>query len=279
MLSYLHAFHAGNFADVHKHALLALTLRMLQAKPGAIACFDTHAGSAVYDLNGDRARKTGEADQGIRPLWRQRQELISEDWQPLLATLAQCNPGAGDLRYYPGSPQWFSSLCRPVDSLTAFELHPSESPQLVQWARGRQVRVRHRDGFRGLLQALPPRQPRLLALIDPAYEVKSDYSTVATTLEKAWQRCRHGVYLVWYPLLPQARERALQAALQAGPVRKVLRSECLLTPPPEQGMTGSGMLVVNPPWGLEQRLDAMLADSVVTAATGIRHQYDWLVPE
>lgn len=133
MLSYLHAFHAGNFADVQKHAALSLVLAMMQSKKSAIACFDTHAGSARYDLGSERARKTGEADTGVQALWRIREQLATGDWQPVLEVLARYNPGNGPLRTYPGSPAWFAEFCRPGDSVTAFELHPSEERQLAQW--------------------------------------------------------------------------------------------------------------------------------------------------
>lgn len=118
MLSYLHAFHAGNFADVHKHAALTLAIAMMQAKPSAIACFDTHAGSARYDLTDTRARKTAEADNGIQRLWRQRARLASPDWQPMLALLTQLNPTPGSLTVYPARPPgWRNSPGRSIPSL------------------------------------------------------------------------------------------------------------------------------------------------------------------
>jgi 23S rRNA (adenine2030-N6)-methyltransferase len=279
MLSYLHAFHAGNFADVQKHAALTLALSMMQVKASGIACFDTHAGSAMYDLDSERARKTGEAESGIRKLWRAGNQLVSEDWQPVQKLLVQLNGGSNTLSVYPGSPAWFRQFLRAGDSLTAFELHPAEGQQLTDWASVRQVRVFRADGLQGLLKCLPPRQPRLLVLVDPSYEVKSEYADVASTLEKAWQKCRHGVYLVWYPILISGLHQKLLDAIEGGSVRKVLRSEIHLNNVPERGMTGSGMLVVNPPWGFEDRLSAMFAE--VTGADGLdaTARLDWLVPE
>lgn len=280
MLSYLHAFHAGNFADIQKHSALTLVLSMMQAKKSAIAGFDTHAGSAMYDLHSDRARKTAEADAGVQRLWHARQGLQAPDWQPLLEVLATSNsPGAERLSHYPGSPAWFAHFCRPGDSVTAFELHPSEGRQLEQWASLNGVTVRCEDGLRGLLKCLPPSQPRLLALIDPSYEIKSDYPAVAETLVKAWKKCRHGVFLVWYPILTSGHEQSLLRALEAGPVRKVLRSEIRLDAPPERGMVGSGMLVVNPPWGFDQRFSAMMADLAHPDRLAVTTTLDWLVPE
>lgn len=280
MLSYLHAFHAGNFADVQKHAALTLALTMMQAKKTPIACFDTHAGSAVYDLAGERARKTAEADGGVQKLWQQREQLVSPDWQPMLDVLAGYNrPEEQCLTRYPGSPAWLAELRRDMDSVTAFELHPSEGEQLDAWALQHGVRVHQQDGLKGLLQKLPPAQPRLLTLIDPSYEIKSDYESVASTLTGAWKKCRHGVYLVWYPILASGFERRLLEALKTGAVRKVLRSEVMLEQPPERGMVGSGMLVVNPPWGFEQRLEAMMGELKGPQRLALAHTVDWLVPE
>lgn len=279
MLSYLHAFHAGNFADVQKHAALTLALTMMQAKSSPIACFDSHAGSAHYDLTSDRARKTAEADGGIQRLWQCRQSLVSPDWQPMLDSLARHAGGAGQLTSYPGSPAWFAEFARPGDAVTAFELHPTEGRSLEAWAAGAGVRVMQQDGLSGLLKRLPPAQPRLLTLIDPSYEIKDDYQQVAATLAQAWQKCRHGVYLVWYPILTSGLEQRLTDVLAKGPVRKILRCEVLLDQPPERGMVGSGLLVVNPPWGFEQRFEAMMEDLEGSARLGLTASQDWLVPE
>jgi 23S rRNA (adenine2030-N6)-methyltransferase len=279
MLSYLHAFHAGNFADVQKHAALTLIISMMQIKSSGIACFDTHAGSAMYDLNSERAKKTGEANGGIQKLWLAGSDLGLEDWQPMQTLLAQLNNRSDRLSVYPGSPVWFRQFLRAKDSLTAFELHPTENHQLADWAMSRQVRVLKEDGLRGLLKCLPPRQPRLLVLIDPSYEIKSEYADVASTLEKAWNRCRHGVYLVWYPILTSGLHLGLSDAIQRSSVRKVLRSEIHLNNPPERGMTGSGVLVINPPWGFGERFSAMLTEVGGGDRLNITSTLDWLVPE
>jgi len=279
MLSYLHAYHAGNFADVQKHSALALALSMMQAKKSGIACFDTHAGSAIYDLRSERARKTGEADDGVQKLWSAREGLGSEDWKPFLDVLAGFNAGTGELSVYPGSPAWFQHFLRPSDALTLFELHPSESEQLAGWATGASMRVLRQDGLGGLLKQLPPKQPRLLTLIDPSYEIKSDYAKVAETLGKAWQKCRHGVYLVWYPILTSGLQAQLKEAVTRTNVRKVLCSEVHLRHPPERGMFGSGMLVVNPPWGFDSRLSAMMNDVAGPEGLKLTHDIEWLVPE
>lgn len=279
MLSYLHAFHAGNFADVQKHAGLTLALSMMQAKPSAIACFDTHAGSAVYDLESARARKTAEADAGVQKLWACRRSLTCDDWQPLLRVLSHFSGNEPRLTVYPGSPAWFHRFLRAGDSLTAFELHPSESDHLAHWATEQGVRVVHGDGLKGLLRQLPPAQARLITLIDPSYEIKSEYADVAATLHKAWKKCRHGVYLVWYPVLTSGLQANLKQSVKDSSIRKVWCSEVHLSNPPERGMTGSGLLVVNPPWGFGDRLAAMIEDVTGEQALGLFHEYGWLIPE
>lgn len=279
MLSYLHAFHAGNFADVQKHGALALVLTMMQSKASGMACFDTHAGSAIYDLRSERARKTGEADGGIQKVWGARDRLRSEDWAPFLKVLAGLNAGGGELSVYPGSPVWFRHFLRAGDALTLFELHPSESEQLASWVSGAPIRVLKQDGLDGLIRQLPPRQPRLLTLIDPSYEIKSDYVDVAQTLGKAWNKCRHGVYLVWYPILTSGLQEPLKEAVKKTEARKILCSEVHLNNPPERGMVGSGMLVVNPPWGFDARFSAMMSDVAGADALDMSHDIGWLVPE
>lgn len=280
MLSYLHAFHAGNFADVHKHASLVLAIRMMQAKASGIACFDTHAGSASYDLEGERALKTGEAASGIHKVWQYRNRLSGDDWQVFLSELEKGKSSADSLSRYPGSPRWFCRYLRDQDTLTAFELHPAEGDTMAQWAAGRpRVKVFQEDGLKGMLKRLPPSQPRLLVLTDPSYEVKTDYEDVALTLARAWQKCRHGVYLIWYPVLAGRPDEKLKEALRATPVRKVLCSEITLRQSPERGMSGSGMLVVNPPWGFGDRLTEMMQAIAGDECLGITADTGWLVPE
>jgi 23S rRNA (adenine2030-N6)-methyltransferase len=285
MLSYLHAFHAGNFADVHKHAALMLAVRMMQVKKSGIACFDTHAGSARYDLTEERALKTGEAMSGIQRVWQYRSHLSGEDWQAFLDVLKAENAGddtrsGPSLQCYPGSPQWFNRYLREQDTLTAFELHPAESSALAHWAENKpEIRVFQEDGLQGALKRLPPKQPRILTLTDPSYEVKTDYEEVASTLGRMWQKCRHGVYLIWYPLLAGRPDDKLKQTITAGPVRKVLCSEITLRQTPERGMSGSGMLVVNPPWGFDARLAEMLRAAADDDCLGISSEMSWLVPE
>lgn len=276
MLSYLHGFHAGNFADVHKHTALTLCLQMMQEKSSGIALFDTHAGSGVYDLTSERARKTAEADGGVHRVWDVREQL-GTDWLAWLSVLDDMNAGGGPVRRYPGSPEWVRRQLREQDSLTLFELHPTEGEQLQQWSGGGSARVLKEDGLKGLLRQLPPPRPRMLVLLDPSWEVKTDYQAVPQALAKAWQKCRHGVFIIWYPILTGEAHKALLDGVRSGPVRKVLCSELMLDEPPTRGMTGSGLLLVNPPWGFAERFQAMQAE--VGEVLGASLTQNWLVPE
>ena len=174
MLSYLHGFHAGNFADVQKHSALWLIQSMMHSKASPIACFDSHAGSGDYDLTDERARKTREAEGGIQKLWKHQPTLLNHpDWCGFLARLREALGGIerseSPLTRYPGSPQWLACGLRSEDRLTAFELHPTEQSVLKDWAatwKENRVNVVTGDGFKGVVEALPPsgtttsRQPR-----------------------------------------------------------------------------------------------------------------------
>lgn len=282
MLSYQHAYHAGNFADVHKHLTLFAVIDHLLRKPTPVSYFDTHAGRGRYRLAAEETRRLGEYRHGVEPLWRARGQLVEE---PLLAgwlsalTAMQPNPKA--LSHYPGSPAWLVHRLRPQDRLKLFELHPGEHACLAEQPMAGDVEWVHGDGLAGLLDSLPADTPRLCALIDPSYERKAEYREVADTLRVAMRKARHAVMLVWYPLLPAARHHELLEGIRESGLRKVWRSELCLHEPGvgEHGMYGSGMLVINPPWGLDTRLiDAMAA---VTPRLGPSSRYSsgWWVGE
>jgi len=296
MLSYLHAYHAGNYADIHKHLALYLSLDLMHRKDSAISCFDTHAGRAAYDLDSDASRRTGEAEAGVSALWSVRAKLQSEVWNGFWKCVEGCNgdvsprprarrspAGAAAepvLRHYPGSPAWMAGMARPQDPLQAFELHPAEQNALDDWAREHRVRVFREDGFKGLIRLLPPATPRLLVLIDPPYELKTDYRQVVQTLEKAWRRCRHGVFLIWYPVLEAGWHQDMLSAIGRTSLRKVLHSQLLLSErTPSQRMLGSGMLLVNPPWPFAERFGEALEQALTVWPLPARHRMDWLIPE
>ncbi len=281
MLSYLHGFHAGNFADVHKHWILSLLLRHVIRKPSAVSYLETHAGRGRYDLASAEADKTGEYLQGIARLWAPAHSTpLDEPLAPYVDTVRAFNPD-GTLRHYPGSPLIAQHLLREQDRLILMEAHPAEHRALKQsLAADPRAAVHHRDGYEGLGAFVPARTPRLLVLIDPSYEDKDEYRQAPAELLQAWQRARHGIYALWYPLLSAARHHALLTAIQNRCTSPVLRSELHTRAADSEGMTGSGMLVVNPPWQLDttlQQYGPVLARRLAER-TGC-FNCDWLVEE
>ena len=244
MLSYQHAYHAGNLADVHKHALLATALARLTDKPKPLSYLETHAGRGLYDIDSAEARRTGEAQAGIT-------RALAEGWLPpahplragLEAVRARHGPGA-----YPGSPLIAGHFLRPGDKAHLAELHPAEHAALAThapWAD-----VRHEDGFAMANALLPPTPRRGLLLIDPSYEVKADYDLLPGWVDRMARKWNVGVIALWYPILADARHAAMAQALAAAHP-EALRSEVGFPPArPGHGMVGSGMFVINPPYGL-----------------------------
>ncbi|KAA0010671.1 23S rRNA (adenine(2030)-N(6))-methyltransferase RlmJ [Billgrantia pellis] len=281
MLSYQHAYHAGNFADVHKHLVLHAVLDHLLRKRSAVTFVDTHSGRGVYPLDAPETLRLGEYRHGVLPLWQARDRLADE---PLLSAwlddIARLQRGGSRLERYPGSPWWLAQRLRSGDRLRLYELHPGEHDVLLQQALPPNAQRIHGDGLGGLIQALPVSTPRLCVLIDPSFERKEEYVGAAETLLTAMRKARHGVVLVWYPLLPAGRHHALLERLREGGLRKIWRSELTLRAPDEErGMYGSGMLVVNPPWGLDKRLAAVMARVTPLLGEACRYRADWWVEE
>jgi len=274
MLSYQHGFHAGNFADLHKHLVLTTLLEALNRKAKPWSYLETHSGRALYDLADAQAQKTGEYREGIARLW-------DGDWpQPLQAYLQQVrrvNSGQA-LTHYPGSPSIAAGMARADDRIRLMELHPAEVEALRQvFERDDRVAVHHRDGYEGVNALLPPTPRRGLVLIDPAYEVKEEYAQVVRFLGKAQRRWPAGMFAIWYPLLAANRWQALVEGVKAEAVGAVLRSELRVAPADSGGMYGSGMLVVNPPWQLDRQLEASLSLLAKGLACTDAVRIDWLV--
>lgn len=243
MLSYQHAFHAGNLADVHKHALLAWMLDYMTQKPKPFSYLETHAGRALYDLADDAARKTGEAAKGI---------AIAQDWfptdHPYSRALSAVRAAHG-ASAYPGSPRIAQHLLRPDDPITLAELHPAEAAALRKTLPT--VRVVQADGFATLRATCPPTPRRGLMLCDPSYEIKSDYNSIPGFFQKLHRSWPVGVLVLWYPILPDARHLPMIRALKTAHP-KALCHEVRFPPlRPGKGMIGSGLFVVNPPYGLQ----------------------------
>ncbi len=245
MLSYQHAYHAGGPADVHKHIVLAELLARLTLKPRALSYVETHAGRGLYDLASPETAKTGEAANGIA-------RLTPDPETPYGRALAAAR-AAGGSNAYPGSPLVAKALLRPQDRLTLMELHRAEHAALTTNLKADGTAIHRRDGFEGVFALAPFKPRRGLVLIDPSYEVKTEYEATATFVRRLVARWPEALVLVWYPLLPDARHRDLRDGLSPLPVTF---DEAAFATPPDRGMTGSGLALVNAPHGSRTALTA-----------------------
>jgi 23S rRNA (adenine2030-N6)-methyltransferase len=256
MLSYRHAFHVGNHADVLKHIVLVYLLRYLSQKDKPLWYIDTHAGAAIYALDKGYATKNKEYNNGIGRLWAR------QDMPDLLADYIEqvrANNPDNTLRYYPGSPQLASQILRKQDRLRMFELHSTESGQLQQhfYSASSRVIVKSGDGFSGLQSLLPPPSRRGLVLIDPPYEDKRDYQRVLITLREGLKRFETGVYAVWYPQVQSRESHQFPARLKQLSSQDWLHVTLTVKSPRIGGfgLHGSGMFILNPSWKLPEILD------------------------
>ncbi|HCI14739.1 MAG: 23S rRNA (adenine(2030)-N(6))-methyltransferase RlmJ [Gallionellales bacterium GWA2_60_142] len=251
MLSYRHAFHAGNHADVLKHFIEVQLLQYLSQKDKPFWYIDTHAGAGCYALDSGYATQNAEYESGIARLW-DRDDLPAA-LADYVALVKGINPD-GQMKLYPGSPLVAQQLLRGQDKMRLFELHPTDSDILQEnfSGQGSQVLMQQADGFGALKALLPPPPRRALVLIDPPYEDKQDYRRVVSALGEGLKRFANGVYAVWYPQLQRAEARELPEQLKQLPVKSWLHVALSVQGPSEDGfgMYGSGMFVLNPPWTL-----------------------------
>lgn len=259
MLSYRHAFHAGNPADVLKHAVLVQICDHMAQKAAPFWYVDTHAGAGRYALDSAHATKLAEFAGGIGKLWDRKDApaLVAE----YIQKVRELNPN-GRLRHYPGSPWLAWKSMREQDRLRLFELHSTDSRLLTEVFKeaGRQVAVTAGDGLQGLKAVLPPPSRRGLVLIDPSYETRNDYQAVLTGLREGLKRFATGTYALWYPQLAKPESRQLPDKLKALPAKNWLLATLSTRRPPKDGfgMYGTGMFVINPPWTLRQALEEAL---------------------
>ncbi|BET95296.1 23S rRNA (adenine(2030)-N(6))-methyltransferase RlmJ [Xenorhabdus taiwanensis] len=280
MLSYRHSFHAGNHADVLKHVVQSLIIESLKVKEKPFLYLDTHSGAGRYHLSGEHAERTGEYLEGIARIWQR--DDIPEELVAYMDVVKALNP-QGSLRYYPGSPLIARHLLREHDELNLSELHPSDYPLLrTEFSRDRRARVLREDGFQQLKSKLPPKSRRGFVLIDPPYELKSDYQNVVQGIQEGYKRFATGTYALWYPVVLRQQIKRLVKGLEASGIRKILQIELGVRPDSDQrGMTASGMIVINPPWKLEQQMKAILPwlhQVLVPEGTG-HTSVTWIVPE
>jgi 23S rRNA (adenine2030-N6)-methyltransferase len=251
MLSYQHLYHAGNLADVHKHATLAWVLDYLTRKEKPLTYLETHAGRGVYDLGAEESVKTGEAAKGIALA----EALFPKD-HPYRQRLDEARAQYG-ARAYPGSPLIAALGLREGDSLHLAELHPQEHAALEKTAKHWGAHVHRRDGFEMALALTPPTPRRGLMLIDPSYEVKADYEAIPRHMANIHRKWNVGLLILWYPILTGGGHGSMLKALEAA-FPEGLRHEVRF-PPVREGhrMEGSGLFIVNPPYGLDEELRAV----------------------
>ncbi|CUJ01167.1 23S rRNA (adenine(2030)-N(6))-methyltransferase RlmJ [Cognatishimia activa] len=246
MLSYQHIYHAGNLADVQKHALLCAMLEYMRQKPKPMSYLETHSGRALYDLSSAEATKTGEAEAGIG---------LAEKWfaaeHPFRRALKAVRDGFGE-QSYGGSPLLAAQLLRPDDKMHLAELHPQEGDALEDAMVMFDAKIHRRDGFEMAQAVCPPTPRRGMLLIDPSYEIKTDYETIPKQIAKLHRKWNVGVIALWYPILADGTHLPMVTALEFQNLPKVLRHEVRF-PAAREGhrMIGSGMFIVNAPYGLD----------------------------
>jgi 23S rRNA (adenine2030-N6)-methyltransferase len=280
-MNYRHAFHAGNFADVVKHAALARILVHLRDKERGFRVIDTHAGAGLYDLASDEASRTGEWREGIGRLLGAR---LPPDLQALMApylqAVAAVNDGGGDLRRYPGSPRLALDLMRPQDRLVACELEPGAAAALAANLRhDPRARVVAIDGWTALNAYVPPKERRGVVVVDPPYEDKNEFARLADAVAAAHRKWATGVFLLWYPIKDRAGPDLLAGALRRSRIGKILRAELELPPAGEPArLGGAGLIIVNPPWRLADELAQLLSGlrMIFRPEAGGRAAIDWI---
>jgi 23S rRNA (adenine2030-N6)-methyltransferase len=275
LLSYQHDYHAGNHADVLKHSVLALLIRALQRKPTPLRIIDSHAGSGIYDLGRELAERHREFETGAQLIMQARDPPTC--LRPYLDVLRSVNPD-GILRRYPGSPELAARLLRATDHLELFELHPQAVAALRKhYSRNSQAHIHRRDGFEGLAAAVPPKERRGIALIDPAYEDKDDFDRAAKVVGVAHKRWANGVFMIWYPLIRHAGPDRLIEALRKLSIPRKLRVE-LEVAPNSEGLRGSGLVVGNLPFQVETELRQLVPwlGRVLAQSADATHSVRWL---
>ncbi|WP_413623685.1 23S rRNA (adenine(2030)-N(6))-methyltransferase RlmJ [Luteibacter sp. Lutesp34] len=278
-MNYRHAYHAGNFADVLKHMVLVALVDALKQKATPFCYIDTHAGRGRYDLRSVEARKTGEADQGFGVL-RTATGLPPLLWK-WLETVRACNDG-DDLRFYPGSPWFAAHLMREGDSAQLCELRPEEAAALRQvFHHDGRVHVHERDGYEAMKGLLPPKEKRGLVLIDPPFEAQeAEFRLIEKALKAAMEKWPTGMYAVWYPIKLRSQVQPFHRWLTRCGAKRVLLAELLLRPDDSPlRLNGSGMVIVNAPWKLDETLrDSLrLLPRLLGTAGESEYRLSWLV--
>jgi 23S rRNA (adenine2030-N6)-methyltransferase len=288
-MNYRHHFHAGNFADVFKHALLVQLVLGLQKKEKGFLYLDTHAGRGRYDLTvaafGDTLARVPEHPNGIGRLWTHpKLPPALEHYVGLVRAFDRSNGNlGGELRYYPGSPELVSVLARPQDRLVLCEMHPEDFGSLDACLGGQKnVAVHATDGYTAVRAMLPPPERRALILIDPPFEEKKEFGMIAHALAEGLRRFSSGTFAVWYPLTERARVDDFLAETAALHAEPMFAAELTVVGPESAlKMKGCGLLVINPPWQVDRQISSSLPvlREALAQEPGGEHRLRWLVPE
>lgn len=278
-MNYRHAYHAGNHADVLKHLILCRMIALLSRKEAPFAYLDSHAGVGLYDLRGDQATRTGEWLEGIAKLWQA--DDVPEQFADYLQVIRTMNPG-GELRHYPGSPELARMLTREQDRLQLNEKHPEDGRLLKENMKGdRRVAVHLGEGWHVPRALLPTQEKRVLMLIDPPFEQDDELDRCVESLNDAIGRMRQAIVAIWYPIKDLRQLRKFYRDLEKSSAPKLLRVELYVHPADESlRLNGSGLVISNPPWGLEDELKQLLpwlAERLGLTQGGWR--MDWLIEE
>ena len=291
MLSYRHSFHAGNHGDVLKHICQMLVIDKLKSKDKGFCYFDTHSGAGIYQLNSEESLKTNEFKQGIERLtgYSFQNETINHYLSLVNAYKA--------FNQYPGSPEIAKSMLRPQDKLILMEWHNQEIHNLKSNIGGKNIAIHHRDGYEGLLALTPPDMQRGMVLIDPSYEVASEYQQVVDTVAMAYKKWSSAIYVIWYPLISdrkaanttfdssiskKGKSEAMVESLIQQPFKNLLKIElCVTSAGDAGGMYGSGMLIINAPWKLDEKIKKSLQElsPVIAQSESASYSVDWLIKE
>lgn len=280
MLSYRHIYHAGNHADILKHLVVSQICRHLIKKEAPFFYLDTHAGIGQYDLNSEQAQKNQEYKTGIERLLTETH--LPEPIEAFLDVVRDINPD-DQLVCYPGSPKVVNYYMRQKDKMHLCELHPNDFPILAaHFPNKRRANVAKENGFMAVKAMLPPPQKRGFVLMDPPYEVKQDYKHVVQALQEGHKRFSTGTYAIWYPVLHRKQADELLRSVEATKIRNILLLElCIRDTEEKRGMSGSGMIIVNPPWTLEQEANVFMPvlSERLAEDDKAHYQVQWITPE
>lgn len=291
MLSYRHSYHAGNHGDVLKHLCQMLLIDKLKIKDKGFCYFDTHSGAGVYQLNSQESLKTNEFKQGIERLTGHSvQNEAIRNYLSLVTAYREFNQ-------YPGSPEIAKSLLRPQDKIVLMEWHTQEIQNLKSNMGGKNISIHHRDGYEGLLALTPPVMPRGLVLIDPSYEVPSEYQQVVDTVTAAYKKWNSAIFAVWYPLISdrktastnfessvskKGKSEVMLETLSQQSFKNLLKVELCVTDGNDAGgMYGSGMAIINAPWQLDTQITDSLQELTPLLAQNDSASFsvDWLIED